>query len=181
VHVEGIRHLAQCDTFYTRDLGYRIKLLAVIRQTGQEVEVRVHPTLVPLNRMLASVNGVFNAVMVRGDLTGETVFYGRGAGADATASTVIGDVGDIVRNLAAGRPRHAPVVPLAGAGLRLRRMADIETRYYLRLALRDQPGVLARIATILGDHSISIASVMQKEIAAADHVPVIIVTHRARE
>lgn len=180
VYVEGIGSLSEIDIRYAGDLGYRIKLLAVIRQADGEVEVRVHPTLVPEHHMLASVNGVFNAVMVESDLADNTLYYGRGAGRLPTASAVVGDIGDTIRNLVSNSPHRVPAIPLSG-DRRVRDIADVETCYYLRLSLLDRPGVLAKITSSLGNHGVSIASVLQKEGGAGDHVPVVIVTHRAKE
>jgi homoserine dehydrogenase len=180
VHVEGIRGLAATDIQYARDLGYVIKLLAVVHEVEGEIELRVHPTLVPASHVLASVGGVFNAVMVDGDMTGQTLYYGRGAGRKPTASAVLADVADILRNLARGSQHRVPAIPLSGER-HIRAMAKVETCHYLRLSLLDKPGVLGRITSLLGRHGVSIASVLQKEGRAGDHVPVVIVTHKARE
>jgi homoserine dehydrogenase len=181
VHVEGIRGLSEIDIEYAFDLGYRVKLLAVIKSDGSSCEVRVQPALVSLDHMLASVSGVFNAVMVRGDLSGDTLYYGRGAGREPTASTVIGDIADVVRNVAARCPGRLPPVPPGVAPVAIKPMDAVETRYYLRLSLLDKPGVLARITSTFGSRGISIASVLQQEEGAGDYVPVVIVTHRALE
>jgi len=180
VHVEGIRGLAETDIEYARDLGYRIKLLAVIRRSEDGVEVGVHPSLVPAEHVLASVSGVYNAVMVYGDMVGQTLYYGRGAGREPTASTVLGDIADAARNLGADLPRSASVSS-SSRGVEIRKAGEIETRYYLRLSLLDKPGVLARIAGALGENGISIASVLQKEPAKGEYVPVVVVTHRGHE
>jgi homoserine dehydrogenase len=119
--------------------------------------------------------------MVRADLVGEMLYYGRGAGRDPTASTVIADLADVVKHLAAGCPRTEPVPVRAGEAARVRPMSEVRTRHYLRLSLLDRPGVFARIATVLGKCNISIASVLQKEVRAGEYVPVVIVTHEARE
>jgi homoserine dehydrogenase len=195
VHTEGIRHLAETDIRYALDLGYRIKLLAVIKASrlsaaprpqggtaaAADVEVRVHPTLVPVDHMLASVSGVYNAVMVQGDLVGRTLYYGRGAGRDPTASTVIADIVDVARNLVTHSQRRVPPPARSSIHLAIRKMDDIETRHYLRLSLLDRPGVLARIMSALGENGISIASVLQKEVSAEQCVPVVIVTHQSTE
>jgi homoserine dehydrogenase len=161
-------------------LGYRVKLLAVIRQAGEAVEIRVHPALVKESHMLASVSGVFNAVMVEGDLTGPTLYYGRGAGRLPTASAVIGDVADVVRNLVGGSQHRVPALPVSKP-MPIRHVSESETGMYLRLLLRDKPNTLARVASALGAHGVSIASALQKEAGAGEHVPVVIVTHSARE
>ncbi len=180
VHIDGIRGIAQADIGYAADLGYRVKLLAIIKSAGGEVEVRVHPTLVPHRHVLASVGGVFNAVVVNGDVAGDTLYYGRGAGRAATSSAVLSDLADVARNLVAGSARRGPAAIRSGDG-RIRPIGEIDARYYLNLALLDRPGMLARVAQILGRHEISIASVLQKEARTGEHVPVIIVTHRAQE
>jgi homoserine dehydrogenase len=181
VHVEGIRGLAETDIEYALGLGYRIKLLAVIKNSEGLIEVRVHPTLVPLERMLASVSGVFNAVMVEGDIVGQTVYYGRGAGRLPTASAVISDIVDVARNIWVKALGRVPPIAWTERAGRFREWGEVESRCYLRLSLLDKPGVLGQIASVLGRHGISIASVLQKESQAGRHVPVVIVTHRAKE
>ena len=181
VYVEGIRGLAQQDIVNAGEMGYRIKLLAVIKHADGEVEVRVHPTLVPHEHLLSSVTGVFNAIFVSGDIVGNTLYYGRGAGRVATSSAVLSDLADVARCLAAGSKQRGPAFVQNGAVGRIHPIGEIEARYYLRLSLLDRPGVLARVAQILGTHQISIASVMQKEARSEEHVPVIVVTHGAKE
>lgn len=181
LHVEGIRGLSKTDIEYARDFGYRVKQLAVIKSGGGDVEVRVHPTLVPHEHMLASVMGVFNAVVVDGDVVGQTVYYGRGAGRMPTASAVVSDLAEVARNLSEGRHlvRYQPVAPEA---VTFRAMGNIECRYYLRLSLLDKPGVLGFVTTALGQHGISQASILQKEPnRAGRHVAVVLLTHRAQE
>ncbi len=180
VYVNGIRGIEEADIRYALDLGYRIKMLAVIKQGTDMIEVRVQPALVPLDHMLASVSGVFNAVMIRSDLLGDTLYYGKGAGREPTASTVIGDIGDICRNIAGGTVRHVPPVPRFG-DVRIKDMNEIRTRYYLRMSVLDKPGAFARIADRLGQKNVSIASVLQKEVGAGKFVPVVLVTHEATE
>jgi homoserine dehydrogenase len=141
----------------------------------------VHPTLVPLKHLLASVSGVFNAVLVNGDVVGPTLYYGRGAGRLPTASAVIGDLADVARNLSLGTPGRVPALTEYAPDIRFRPVGDIESRYYLRISVLDRPGVLGQIASILGRYGISIASVIQKEAHVGRHVGVVIVTHRARE
>src|SRR5688500_5853514 len=182
---EGITRLRAADFRYARELGYVIKLLAIGKRHasesgGSEIEVRVHPTLVPHTFLLADVNGVFNAVHVRGDLVGNVLFYGRGAGAEPTSSAVVSDVIDVAHNLNAGVSNRIPF-HYAGA-LPVRSMSALEARYYVRLWVADRPGVLAKIAQVFGDHRISIASCIQKESdEAAATAELVIVTHRARE
>ena len=182
VQVEGIRNLSGLDVKYAADFGYRIKLLAVVAKHGAEVEVGVHPTLVPVDHILASVNGVFNAAMVRGDLVGDTMFYGRGAGRLPTASTVIGDIGDIARNMAHGEVRYARAVPTYGEGkTKLRAPGDIVSRFYLRFLVADKAGSLGTMAAILGQHGVSISAATQKHAQGTEtgYVPVVMLTHPA--
>jgi homoserine dehydrogenase len=181
VHVEGIRGIAGDDIAYAAELGYRVKLLAIIKSVSGEVEVRVHPTLVAHERLLASVGGVFNAIVVSGDVVGDTLFYGRGAGASATASAVLSDLADVARDLMAGSGGHVPAAVRRGSALSIRPMDGVRARYYLNVSLPDRPGMLARVAQILGSHQISIASVVQKEARKGKHVPVVITTHVAKE
>ena len=180
IPVEGIRGLDRMDVGYALELGYRIKLLASVARDGDEVEVSVSPTLVPLDHMLASVAGVFNAVLVRGDMTGDTIYYGRGAGREPTASTVIGDIADIARNLRTRQPRHSRAVQIANVAPRLRPAGAMRRAFYLRLMVRDQPGSLGKFTTILGKYGVSIAAVMQKAGGDTAFVPVVALTHSAR-
>ncbi len=180
VYREGITSLDPKDFTYAHELGYAVKLLAIARQRGDALEARVHPALTPLDNQLATVDGVFNAVQIEGDLVGTLVFYGRGAGGGPTSSTVVADVLTIARYIAMGgiiRPRmelnrRIPVMP----------MADIMTRYYFRLSVADQPGVLAQIGRVLGEHEVSISAVIQKELdPEAQTAQVVILTHPSRE
>ncbi len=186
VLVEGIRNLRGDDVRYAAEFGYRIKLLAVINRTDNEIEVRVHPTLVPLKHMLASVNNVFNAVMVNGDMSDDTLYYGRGAGREPTASTVIGDVGDIAKNIAAGGARYRRGINVANDGkLEILGSDKIVARYYIRLMVADKAGSLGIMTNILGKYGVSILEATQKshgcEDADADYVPVAMLTHEANE
>lgn len=181
VHVEGITGISDIDLKYALQAGYRIKLLAVIKGGADSAEVRVHPALVPLTHVLASIRGVYNAVMVRGDMVKTSLFYGRGAGMEPTASTVLGDVADVIRNIVSDSPCRVPAVSLLAESPALKDMQAIESRYYVRLSLKDEAGVVAQYSTILGQHGISIASVMQKEGGEGDFVPVVLVTHKTVE
>ncbi|MDD4737527.1 MAG: homoserine dehydrogenase [Kiritimatiellae bacterium] len=181
VTIRGIRGLEITDIQYAAELGYRIKLLAVLKHEDGEVEIGVYPALVPLDHLLASVNGVFNAVMVSGDVVGDTLYYGRGAGRKPTASAVLGDIVDAARNLAFSSPRRVPAFTEHTHYERVRPHEDIRTRYYLRVSLLDKPGMIARVAGILGAQEISIASIIQKECDLGCHAPVIILTHTAQE
>lgn len=181
VHIEGIRDLARTDVEQAAALGFRIKLLAVIRRDGDDVEIRVSPTLVPLDSLLASVRGVFNAVMVESDLADHTMYYGRGAGRAPTASTVLADIADAARNLTKDALLRVPAIPPTGEALGVKAMQDVTCRYYLRLSVADEPGVLARISGILGERNISIESFIQKRADAQGHAPLVMVTHEALE
>ena len=182
IHVEGISKISEADIQYAEELGYRIKPLAIAKQVDHELEVRVHPALLEKTHLLANVNGVYNAIYVHGDMVGSTLFYGRGAGQNPAASSVIADIADVARNIAKGVPQRIPLVRHKSHRIRrLRKMGDIETRYYLRFMVTDKPGVLARLAGVLGHHRISIASVHQKERKTARNVPVVMMTHEAKE
>ncbi len=181
VAAEGIRNVEALDIRYAGELGYRIKLLAVIKDVGGETEIRVHPTLVPAGHILSSVHGVFNAVLIEGDGVGEVLCYGRGAGQDPTASAVLSDVVDAARDLDCRAARRAPGFISHNPSGRIREIGASEVRYYLRLTLLDKPGVFGQIGAVLGRHGISIASLLQKEILAGKQVPVIVITHQARE
>ena len=166
-YVEGIRHVTRYDIEIARELGYVVKLLAIIKSADTSdsapVEVRVHPTLIPRNHVLASVSGVFNGVVVRGDVVGDTMFYGRGAGADATSSAVIADLADAALNLKFGSIQRVPAFVSHRLHARVRTIDDVESRYYLRLTVEDRSGVIAKVSKVLGDTDISIASVLQRE------------------
>jgi len=181
VHIEGIKNIAAADIRYARDMGYKIKLMAVIKRDNNEVEVRVHPALIPLNHVMANVNGVYNAIMVTSDFAGSTLYYGRGAGREPTASTVLSDIVDVCRNIVSNAGYRVPPFMKTNTEIKPKKKSDIETRYYLRLMLADKPGVLAQITSILGANNISIASVLQKEGEENKFVPVVIMTHIARE
>ena len=181
VRVEGIRNLSGTDVRYAADFGYRIKLLAVVAKDGDEVEVGVQPTLIPVSHMLANVNDAFNAVMVKGDMSDYTMYYGRGAGRLPTASTVVGDIGDIARNLAHGETRYARGVPSYAEGkLRLRAPGDIVSKAYVRFMVADRPGAFGTIASVLGKHGVSISAATQKESNETGFVPVVALMHRAK-
>lgn len=180
VHVEGIRHVSALDIAFARELGYRIKLLAIARRTERGIEQRVHPCMVPANTPIAHVDGVFNAVAVEGDYVGPVMFEGRGAGQNPTASAVVADLID----MAAGRRNFAFGVPAAKLKApKVAAMADHVGRYYIRLIVRDQPGVLADVSAVLRDHRISIESLVQRGRAEAENqpVPVVLISHEARE
>ena len=180
VYCEGISRLAEPDFRYAKELGYEIKLLAIAKQAGGVVEARVHPVFIPEDFLLAKVSGVYNAIQVEGDLVGKLIFYGRGAGAQPTSSAIISDVIAVGQSIASGK--KVPSVMRQVQPKPVRPVSELQTRYYLRMTVADQPGVLAQIAKILGDGSISIASVIQKEAdVATQTATIVIMTHPARE
>jgi homoserine dehydrogenase len=182
IHTEGITRVTAADIEYARELGYRIKLLAIAKASGGGVEARVHPTMIPAASPLAAVAGVFNAVFLTGDAVGDLMFYGRGAGQMPTASAVVSDVVEIARRLAHGVPALGLELPaVARQPLPLTPMDAIRCCYYLRVMVQDRPGVLSRVAGILGDNDISIANVIQKGRGTREAVPVVMLTHEARE
>jgi homoserine dehydrogenase len=182
IHTEGITRVTAADIEYARELGYRIKLLAIAKAGDNGVEARVHPTMIPAGSPLAAVSGVFNAVFLTGDAVGDLMFYGRGAGQLPTASAVLSDVLEIARRIAHGVPALGLELPSVGRQpLALTPMEAIRCCYYLRVMVQDRPGVLSRVAGILGDNDISIANVIQKGRATREAVPVVMLTHEARE
>jgi len=184
-HVEGITALQATDIRYAEQLGYRIKLIAMARRTAQGIELRVHPTLIPSKRLIANVEGAMNAVVVQGDAVGTTLYYGKGAGSEPTASAVVADLVDITRLHTADpdhRVPHLAFQPDALAATPILSMDDVVTAYYLRLRVADQTGVLSRITTILAEHDISIDAVLQRESAEGERqTDLIILTHDTRE
>lgn len=181
MYVEGIRGVAREDIAHAAGMGYRMKLLAVIKKTDAAVSVRVHPALVPQSHMLASVSGVFNAVLVSGDIVDDTLYYGRGAGRLPTASAVISDIAAVARQIATQSTHHLPAFIPEGEKPALESVDDITCKYYLRVRVADQPGVLAQIASILGERAISIATMIQQDVAEAGQAEIIMTTHAARE
>jgi len=182
IYTEGISAVTQADVVNARELGYRIKLLAIAKAASGGLEVRVHPTMIPADSPMAAVSGVFNAVFITGDNVGDLMFYGRGAGQLPTASAVWSDALEIARRVAHGIPALAEDLPvIAASPLPLRAMDEIRTAYYLRVMALDRPGVLAQVAGILGQHDISLVSVLQKARAEREAVPVVMMTHEARE
>jgi homoserine dehydrogenase len=181
IYTEGISRITAADIAYARELGYTIKLLAIAKAANGGVEVRVHPTMIPSGSPLAAVSGVFNAVFITGDAVGDLMFYGRGAGQLPTASAVWSDILEIARRIAHGIPALALDLPSEGvAALPLRPMDGVRCAYYLRVMAQDRPGVLSRITGVLGEHGISIASMIQKG-RATEAVPVVMMTHEATE
>jgi homoserine dehydrogenase len=180
IYHEGISRLQARDFRYAGELGYAIKLLAIAKRVGDSIEARVHPVFIPEDSLLAKVDGVYNAIHVEGDLVGKVIFYGEGAGPSATSSAVVADVIKIAQNINR-ETSSAPKLPFA-SGRTVRPMSDVETRYYVRMSVADKAGVLAQISKILGDHSISISSVIQKESdPSTQAAEIVIMTHPAKE
>ncbi|HEX5362992.1 MAG TPA: homoserine dehydrogenase [Gallionella sp.] len=184
-YIEGISRLDAIDIKYAEQLGYRIKLLGITKRTDEGVELRVHPTLIPTKRLIANVEGAMNAVLVQGDAVGATLYYGKGAGAEPTASAVIADLVDVTRMATSdpeNRVPHLAFQPNAMADLKILPMDDVITSYYLRLRVQDKPGVLADITRILADEQISIDAVIQKEPGEGEtQADLIMLTHQTRE
>ncbi|MDP2941034.1 MAG: homoserine dehydrogenase [Candidatus Omnitrophota bacterium] len=181
VFVEGISRISPADIQYARELGFAVKLLAIAKKEGDDLEVRVHPTLIPEEHLLSSVDGVFNAIYVSSDLAGNLLFYGPGAGQLSAASSVVADLVDLTQDIKAGLFRPTLNIMPDASIKRLRKSDDFESRYYIRFMAVDKPGVLAKIAGILAKFGISIASVSQKESSKGRVVPVVILIHTARE
>lgn len=184
-HVEGITNLQASDIRYAEKLGYRIKLLGITKRVANGIELRVHPTLIPTNRLIANVEGAMNAVLVQGDAVGATLYYGKGAGAEPTASAVIADLVDITR-LATADPEHrVPYLafqPNEMSDTPILPMSEITTSYYLRICVADKLGVMADITRILADGAISIDAMLQKEPAEGEtQTDIIILTHQTQE
>jgi len=180
IYREGISRLGSRDFRYAQELGFTIKLLAIAKQIDDSIEVRVHPVFIPEDSFLAKVDGVYNAILVEGDLAGKVLFFGEGAGALPTSSAVIADIVSSAQDIILGVGNKAMWKPESGKSIKP--MAEIETRYYLRMNVADRPGVLAQISKILGDHLISISSVIQKETdSVAQTAEIVIMTHPAKE
>ena len=174
VYRDGILAIEPRDIQYAKEMGYTIKLLAITKRQGEKIELRVHPTLLPNAHLLANVKDAYNAIYVKGDLTGETLFYGKGAGKFPTASAVISDIVDLAKLKGAE-------IKILSSSPRIKKIDEIESRYYIRFSATDRPGVLAKISGILGENNISIADVSQKEERKKKVVPIVMMTHRALE
>ncbi|MFC1925257.1 homoserine dehydrogenase [Chloroflexota bacterium] len=180
IYCEGIARLSEYDFHYAKELGYEIKLLAIAKEIDGAIEVRVHPAFIPQDFLLAKVSGVYNAIQIEGDLVGKVLFYGEGAGASPTSSAILADLLAALRHIGSGSkslPRLSFSRPKA-----VKPISQIKTRYYLRMSVADQPGVLAQIAKTLGEYSISISSVIQKEADDQNQTAeIVIMTHPAME
>ncbi|EXI75711.1 MAG TPA: homoserine dehydrogenase [Candidatus Accumulibacter phosphatis] len=184
-HIEGISQLDAADIRYAEQLGYRIKLLGITKRTAEGVELRVHPTLIPARRLIANVEGAMNAVLVKGDAVGATLYYGKGAGAEPTASAVIADLVDVTRMHTADpehRVPHLAFQPDAMVDLAILPISAVVSSYYLRLRVDDRPGVLADVTRILADNGISIVAMIQREPGEGEEqTDIIMLTHKTRE
>lgn len=185
VYTEGITRITRDDVAFAGELGYRIKHLGIARHTGEGIELRVHPTLIPHRRLIANVDGVMNAVLVKGDAVGPTLYYGAGAGAEPTASAVVADVVDVTRTLTSdpeNRVPHLAFQPDAITDQRILDIDQVQTSYYLRMQAQDQPGVMAEVTRMLADEQISIEAIIQKEPSDdSDTAVVIMLTHQVTE
>jgi homoserine dehydrogenase len=185
VYTEGITNIATEDVEFADELGYRIKHLGVARNTSHGVELRVHPTLIPNKRLIANVNGVMNAVLVKGDSVGPTLYYGAGAGAEPTASSVLADIVDVSRTLQVEPHQRVPYLGFHHSALidkPVLDIADVDTAHYLRMSAEDKPGVLSQVAQIISSAGVSIEAIIQKEpVNGQEHVSLIILTSRAIE
>jgi homoserine dehydrogenase len=184
IFMEGISDITPLDIEFGREFGYTIKLLAIAKADGKTIEARVHPTMLPSDHLLATVNGVFNAIYLKGNAVGETLFYGQGAGMMPTGSAVVGDLVELSRNILKGTGERVPTLSFQPArikGIKVKDIEDIVRPYYMRFSAVDRPGVLSKISGVLGKNDISIVSVIQKGRQVSGAVPVVMMTHEARE
>lgn len=182
IYTEGITKITPLDIKFASEFGYKVKLIAIAKHMNNKVELRVHPTMLPREHMISSVNGVFNAVYVEGDAIGPALYYGRGAGEMPTGSAVVSDIVDIARNIKAGAVNRIQGIGMPEKpDLAIKKMEDVISSYYFRFAAIDKPGVLSSISGVLGAHNISIKSVIQKGRGKEKAVPLVMMTHEARE
>lgn len=181
IYTEGITHITHSDILYADELGYVIKLLAICKDQRGEIEVRVHPTLLPKQHQISGVSGVYNAIFITGDNIGSQLFYGKGAGKLPAASAVVADIVDVARNLSFGIRHRVPAIRYSRQVKKIRPIGEVVNQCYLRFTTVDRPGVLAKISGILGRNKISIASVIQKGRHKISAVPIVMMTHKAVE
>jgi homoserine dehydrogenase len=181
IYTEGISHLSTQDIAFASELGYKVKLLAIAKESDKGIELRVHPTMLPKDYLISKVEGPFNAVYVEGDATGSTLYYGRGAGDMPTGSAVVSDIVDIARDIRKNAIGRVPVITRTGRDIRIKKIDDVISMYYFRFSALDRPGVLSKISGILGNYNISIASVIQKGRRIGEAVPLVVLTHEAKE
>lgn len=180
IYKEGITRITSQDIGFARELGYKIKLLGIAKANDSEVELRVHPTMLPMDYLITKVDGVFNAVYIRGDAVGDTLYYGRGAGDMPTGSSIVSDIVDIGKKIVTGCKLQVSSF-MKKSELKIKKIEDIESMYYFRFSAIDKPGVLSKISGVLGNYNISIASVIQKGRKVGEAVPLIVLTHTAKE
>ena len=184
IHVEGITKISPMDIEFAKEFGYTIKLLAISKNNSENIEARVHPAMIPFSNPLSHVNNSMNAVTIDGDATGQTMLYGYGAGMMPTASAVVSDIADIARNIITGTKRRVPILGCPESNIKIipvLPVKEIHTSYYFRFTAADQPGVLSKISGILGDFGISIKTVHQKGKKSNGYVPIVMITHMAKE
>jgi homoserine dehydrogenase len=182
IYVEGIEKIDPMDIQYAKSWGYAVKLLAIAKKAGNKLDLRVHPTLIPLKRILASVKHENNAIFVRGDMIGEALLSGKGAGSLPTASSVVSDIVDIIKGMDDFKKRKSPFrLEFSGGVKKLHKIKDLVTRYYVRFSAIDKPGVLAGVSSILAQNKISISTVAQKQRKKGSPVPIVMLTHEANE
>jgi homoserine dehydrogenase len=181
IYTEGISRISPQDISFASELGYKVKLLAIAKESDSKIELRVHPTMLPKEYLISKVDGPFNAIYIEGDATGSTLYYGRGAGCMPTGSAVVSDIVDIARNIMKNATGRVPVLTKTLRNLKIKRMDDVISMYYFRFSALDKPGVLSKISGILGNYNISIASVIQKGRSVGEAVPLVVRTHKAKE
>ena len=181
IQIEGIRGLNLCDIKFASEFGYRIKLLGIVKQENGDIQIRVHPALIQKNTLLSDVADVFNGVMIKGNPVGDALFYGRGAGRDATASAVVADIVDVALNLQYGSHRRVPAFRIGKQFRNILEPGQVVSGYYLRMQVVDLPGVVAAVSRILGDNDISISNILQKESVEDGNASLLILTHLAKE
>lgn len=184
IYTEGITKITPLDIKFAKEFGFKIKLLAIAKSEEGEIEAKVHPTMIPQNHLLSTVDGAYNAIFISGDAAGSQMYYGRGAGMMPTASAVVADIVDVARNILFGSPDRVPLRAYQNEFIRpvkIRNILDSESRYYLRFSATDKPGVLSKISGVLGEYNISIASMIQKGRHIEGGVPIVLMTHEAKE
>jgi homoserine dehydrogenase len=181
ISVEGISQITTQDIEFASELGYKVKLLAIAKESDNEIELRVHPTMLPKDYLIAKVEGAFNAIYVEGDATGATLYYGRGAGDMPTGSAVVSDIASIARNISKNAIGRIPLMMAITREVTIKKIDDVVSMYYFRFSALDRPGVLSKISGILGNYNISIASVIQKGRRIGEAVPLVVLSHQAKE
>jgi homoserine dehydrogenase len=181
ISVEGISQITTQDIEFASEFGYKVKLLAIAKESDNEIELRVHPTMLPKDYLIAKVEGAFNAIYVEGDATGATLYYGSGAGDMPTGSAVVSDIASIARNISKNAIGRIPLMMKPAREVIIKKIDDVVSMYYFRFSALDRPGVLSKISGILGNYNISIASVIQKGRRIGEAVPLVVLSHQAKE